>query len=198
MKFRTILSYQIGRIPTSNCPTIYEIEIAQIWALGSEAWMDLNSLRTKWSSKDAAETGRIIFMAVPIGKRPDWAGAILLYCAGEDGLSDELATIVDLSYSDTKWEWISAREHFNSIRDKILAIENSVRTADIHRSLILHIGEIAAKVIYNSSGGPAPYDRESGWLSNSGSLVKLFRTFCLRRAHGCLRSRHRHRGRLAS
>ena len=125
--------------------------------------MDLNSLRTKWSSKDAAETGRIIFMAVPIGKRPDWAGAILLYCAGEDGLSDELATIVDLSYSDTKWEWISAREHFNSIRDKILAIENSVRTADIHRSLILHIGEIAAKVIYNSSGGPAPYDRESGW-----------------------------------
>ena len=39
---------------------------------------------------------------------------------------------------------------------------------------------------------------QCGWLSNSGSLVKLFRTFCLRRAHGCLRSRHRHRGRLAS
>ncbi len=32
------------------------------------------------------------------------------------------------------------------------------------------------------------------WLSNSGSLVKIFRTLCLRREHGCLRSRRRGAG----
>ena len=33
---------------------------------------------------------------------------------------------------------------------------------------------------------------EGRCLSNSGSLVKLFRIFCLRRAHGCLRQKAPH------
>ena len=54
------------------------------------------------------------------------------------------------------------------------------------------------RAIWRTARHRRQWPRRPAPLSNYGSLVKLFRTFCLRRAHGCLRSRHRHRGRLAS
>ncbi len=124
--------------------------------------MDLNSLRPNWSVDDAADVGRVIYEAVPNNRRPDWAGAILLYAAGEDFLCDELARVADLSFSDAKWIWTNAHDAFQAVRQLTLQNEKLNRQ-DSHQQLTLDIGETAAKVIYNASGGPAPFDYHAGW-----------------------------------
>lgn len=122
--------------------------------------MDLSSLRPNWKVDDIAVTGRVIYEGVPNDQQPDWAGAILLYVSGEAFHCDELASIVDLSYDERKW--IEAHDAFQAIRK--LSLQNEkLNRQDSHQQLVLDIGETAAKVIYNASGGPAPFDHHAGW-----------------------------------
>lgn len=122
--------------------------------------MELNSLRPNWTVEDLAATGRIIYEAVPIDWRPDWAGSILLFAASEDFLCDELAGIVDLSIDEKKW--VEAHDAFQRIRQLTLQNEEFGKI-ESHQQFVLDIGETAAKVIYNASGGAAPFDYDAGW-----------------------------------
>ena len=123
--------------------------------------MDLNSLRCRWTVDDSTALCRIIYDAIPIKQHPDWAGAILLYAAGDEPLCVELARVVDLSFDDRKW--IEARGAFQAVRQ--LTCQNvKLNKLDSWQQLILDIGETAAKVIYNASGGSAPFDYHAGWL----------------------------------
>lgn len=124
--------------------------------------MDLDSLRSEWSVDDVSVVGRTIYESVPPDKRPDWAGALLLYAAGENDLCSELKTIVELSFSDSKWIWMNAHDAFQAVRKLTLRSEKAGRRS-ARQQLVLDIGETAAKVIYNSSGGPAPFDHDVGW-----------------------------------
>ena len=69
---------------------------------------------------------------------------------------------MSLSFSEIKWIWMDARDVFQSVRR--LTIQNErLNRQDSHQQLVLDIGETAAKVIYNASGGPAPFDYHAGW-----------------------------------
>lgn len=121
---------------------------------------DLNSLRPNWTVEDIADVGRTIYRAVPGDQRPDWAGGILLYVAVDDFLFDPLARVVDISIDERRW--IEAHDAFSAVRELTLKNEKS-KHKDLHRQMVLDIGETAAKVIYNASGGLAPFDFHAGW-----------------------------------
>ena len=123
---------------------------------------DLNLLRSQWSVDDRACIGRVIYDAVPSSHRPDWAGAILSYAAEQEFLCDELSRVIDLSYSDTKWVWMDAHDAFSAVRKLTLRNEKMGRI-DSQQQMIFDIAETAAKVIYNASDGPAPFDYHAGW-----------------------------------
>jgi hypothetical protein len=125
-----------------------------------ETPIELNSLRPRWSADDIAITGRKIYEAVPADQRPDWAGAILLYVAGDEFLCPELAYVVDISIDERRW--MEAHGAFSAVRELTLQNER-LGQFDSQQQLILNIGETAAKVVYNASKPLAPFDHHAGW-----------------------------------
>lgn len=122
--------------------------------------IDLSLLRPSWTVDDIADTGRTIYEAVPVDQRPDWAASILLYVAGDLFLCHELARLVEIALDDKRWP--EAHDAFSAVRQ--LTLENGRRgQRNSRQQMILDIGETAAKVIYNASGSPAPFDYHAGW-----------------------------------
>jgi hypothetical protein len=65
--------------------------------------------------------------------------------------------LVDIAGDSTKWG--NARDCFDSLRR--LALTNKAHS-ELELS-ILSMAEDVAKMIYNESGEPAPFDENSGW-----------------------------------
>jgi hypothetical protein len=122
--------------------------------------MDLDELRPKWTVDDIADVGRIIFESVPTDQRPEWAGAILLFVAGEEFLCDELSHVFDLSLDDSRW--IEAHDAFQAVRRLTLQNER-LGQSDSRQQLVIDIGETTAKIIYNAARPLAPFDYHAGW-----------------------------------
>ena len=76
--------------------------------------------------------------------------------------------MVDLA-SD-KDQWYKAHDAFQAVRALTL------RARDVQDSLdvaLLYIAETTAKVVYNASESPAPFDSNAGWY-----LAPILRHFC--------------------
>jgi hypothetical protein len=126
--------------------------------------MKLGDLRSGWTADNTCDVGRAIYEAVPIPERPDWAASIVLYTAG-DLMCPELQRLVDISFNPARW--LEAHEAFQQVRQ--LTLNNERRIFFKSRlQLVLDIGETAAKVIYNASGGAAPFDPHAGWRMAPG------------------------------
>jgi hypothetical protein len=120
----------------------------------------LNLLRARWTVEDAGGVGRAIFEAIPNVQRPDWVASIVLFVTGEEFLCSELETLPEIALDKKKWD--NAKRAFEAIRKLTLKNEKAGR-GESREQLVLDIGETAAKVIYNASGAPAPFDYDAGW-----------------------------------
>jgi hypothetical protein len=102
------------------------------------------------------EVGRELFEAIPNDVIPGWAGLVLSrfdkYVLNVPSQIKALYEIID-----DQNRWKEAHEQFTEIRKFLLANE---KFSPAH---YLHLAELVAKVTYNATGLPAPFDSDSGW-----------------------------------
>jgi len=107
--------------------------------------------------------GKAIFENVPSSLKPYWSGLILStfnnYIKEIPNSVRELHSIID-----DKNRWSEAHGQFSKIREFLLDHKNF-----LHESFLL-LAEKIAKVTYNASGKPAPFDSDSGWYIPSLAL----------------------------
>ena len=117
-------------------------------------------LRAAWSTDDVTGVGRTLYEAVDPKWLPDWAASLLLYATTSGFDCTEIQRLVEISFDERAWP--EARALFSDIRG--LTLKNERRGAsDSREQLVLDIAETTAKIIYNASRGPAPYDYHAGW-----------------------------------
>ena len=112
--------------------------------------------------KTKIEIGRQIFENVPDEIKPCWAGLILSrfdnYLKNVPPPIRELFPIID-----DKEKWKNAHKQFTKIRE--FGLDNQK-----FRPEYLRLAELVAKVTYNASGEPAPFDSDSGHFIASLAL----------------------------
>lgn len=117
----------------------------------------------QYDIKTNIEIGQQVFENLPNDIRPSWAGLILSrfdnYIKSIPVSIKELYPIVD-----TKERWREAHGQFNKIRRFLLDNKNYEPEA------YLLLAELVAKVTYNASGQPSPFDYDSGHYIASTAL----------------------------
>jgi len=113
--------------------------------------------------KTDIEVGRTIFENIPNEVRPGWAGLIL--SRFDNYIKHIPAEIKELfSVIDNESNWGAAHGQFSKIRQFVLKHKSFKPEA------YLMLAENVAKVTYNASGQPAPFDKDSGWWIPSCAL----------------------------
>src|SRR5215213_3739205 len=116
----------------------------------------------QYDIKTNIEIGRQIFESLPNDIRPGWAGLIL--SRFDNLLTDIPRQVAELFLIiDNKDRWKKAHEQFGKIR-RLLDNKNYQPEA------YLLLAELVAKVTYNASGQPAPFDSDSGHYIPSTAL----------------------------
>jgi hypothetical protein len=110
---------------------------------------------SQFDIKTNIEIGKQVFENLPNDIRPGWAGLILSqfdnYINGIPKPIKELYSIIN-----SKDRWKEAHEQFTKIR--AFELENKTYQPQTY----VRLAELVAKVTYNASGLPAPFDRDSG------------------------------------
>lgn len=105
--------------------------------------------------KTNIKIGQQIFENLPNDIRPDWAGLIL--SRFDHYIKDIPTSILELHpIIDDKDRWKEAHEQFTKIR--VFGLENKNYKPENY----LRLAELVAKVTYNASGQPAPFDSNGG------------------------------------
>ena len=109
----------------------------------------------QYDIKTNIQIGQQVFENLPNDIRPGWAGLILSrfdnYIKNIPLSIKELYPIID-----NKDRWQEAHAQFNKIRRFLLDNKN------YQPETYLLLAELVAKVTYNASGEPAPFDNDSG------------------------------------
>jgi hypothetical protein len=117
----------------------------------------------QYEIKTNIEIGQQIYENLANDIRPGWAGLILTrfdnYIKSIPVSIKELYPIID-----NKERWKEAHGQFNKIRRFLLDNKNYK-----HEAYLL-LAELVAKVTYNASGEPAPFDSDSGHYISSLAL----------------------------
>ncbi len=107
--------------------------------------------------KDDLTAGREIFEKILNDDRPRWGKAILIsFDSYIKNIPFEVSELIPLI--DDKERWREAHAQFSRIRHFLLKHKSYKPEA------YLLLAENIAKVTYNASGCPAPFDSDSGWL----------------------------------
>ena len=105
--------------------------------------------------KTKIEIGRQIFENIPNEIKPCWAGLVL--SCFNNYLKDIPTPVRELfPIIDDKDKWKNAHKQFTKIRE--FGLDNQE-----YHTEYLRLAEIVAKVTYNASGEPAPFDSGSGY-----------------------------------
>ncbi|MCH5715576.1 hypothetical protein [Niabella hibiscisoli] len=105
--------------------------------------------------KTNIKIGQEIFQRLPNDIRPGWAGLVL--SRFNDFVENNPSSVTNLfSIIDNKDRWKEAHQQFTQIRT--FALSNKDYKPDNY----LRLAELVAKVTYNASGLPAPFDSDSG------------------------------------
>lgn len=128
--------------------------------------MDKTDLDCAWQSWQAGSrntAGHRLFESMPAEERPLWAIRLLKFAVAQCGMpSPSIDNLMRVA--DDPPRWGEAHDAFSLLRRAVLALERQHRTNEqeiLYR--LLFVGEITAKVIYNASGSPRPFDHDSGW-----------------------------------
>ena len=117
----------------------------------------------QYDIKTNIQIGQQVFENLPNDIRPGWAGLIL--SRFDNYIKNIPVSITELfPIIDTKDRWKEAHGQFNKIRRFLLDNKNYQPEA------YLILAELVAKVTYNASGQPAPFDYDSGHYIASTAL----------------------------
>lgn len=117
--------------------------------------------RANWhGGQQGIAFGRALFDRVSPGERPAWASAVLAVAMNEVIPLREVEDLVRIA--ETPSRWADAHAQFSRIRALALAAERAPNAHPLYKAL-LRLAETVAKVTYNASGPPTPFDPPTGW-----------------------------------
>lgn len=119
-------------------------------------------MRDEWTPEDIEGFGKRVYEAIPEAQRPRWAADLLDLCTVVTEPVPAVERVVAIGQKPTKGDWFDAHEAFQAVRAVTLAVGPANGPKATLRRL-LDVAETAAKVIYNASGGSAPFDFHAGW-----------------------------------
>ena len=94
-----------------------------------------------------------------------WIVELLSICSAMMPECAEIRNLVDIGRVERRWD--EAHTGFSRVRDLVLEEDRRRRASDPYdytiADAVLGISEQCAKVIYNESMAPMPFDRDSGW-----------------------------------
>ncbi len=117
-----------------------------------------------WRTNDALSAGRLIFESLSKADRPFWAANVLKFVGLRLKITSEPMTLI-LKLATRSQGWDRAHYVFDDVRDEILGLEELPnRTVEQELQLaLLGLGEVVAKVLYNSTDPQDEFDDDSGW-----------------------------------
>jgi len=108
-----------------------------------------------WEAGRALDAGRLIYERIPPRQRPGWAARALEAVRGLIPKTPEIDSVLEIARDPARWR--AAHAAFTAVRALTLEAKDPLVEA------VLHLAENVAKVTYNASGGPAPFDHDAGW-----------------------------------
>ena len=123
----------------------------------------------KWLRGDAVEVGRTLMMGLAPAKQVACARLVLDLCRARFLPVEAVDQVSALAADPSRW--VEAHAAFTAVRHLTLHEERAPTNA-VYRAL-LFVAAIAAKIVYNASGAPAPFDADSAWwlASNARDLA---------------------------
>jgi hypothetical protein len=107
--------------------------------------------------------GKEIFESVPYSFRPGWGTSLLMTFDNVIKVPEEVKGLYDIVEDENRWK--EAHGQFNKIR--MFQLKNKRFTPASY----LLLAESVAKITYNLSGQPAPFDKDSGWYIPSLAML---------------------------
>ena len=136
----------------------------------------LEAARHDWDAGRLLQAGRLLYERLLPEQRPGWAAAALELVRSRFPPTAAVDTVLALAGDTSRWH--EGHAAFQAVRYLTLLAEREAKPAqpDPRYYSFLMLAENTAKVIYNASGSPAPFDRDSGWwvVCCLHSLVGLF------------------------
>ena len=112
-----------------------------------------------WVAGDVVDVGRRLMIGLSSARRVARAQAVLSLCRSRLPLVAAVDHVAALA--DDPARWVEAHAAFGAVRQLTLR-EDREPTSDAYRALLC-VAEIVAKIIFNASGAPAPFDSDSAW-----------------------------------
>ena len=113
--------------------------------------------RDYWNTGRPFQAGKMIYEQLSKEDRPVWAGNSLDLCRHRFPRVGEVDQVYFVACDPT--HWLRAQQSFEAVRALAVGGDSPFSGAN----LLFRLAEDTAKVIYNASGGPAPYDHNAGW-----------------------------------
>ena len=121
----------------------------------------LSEARAHWDSGRPLFVGELLYERLPVRHRPTWAANILDLCCGLlSSVPPAVENVLMIAWDDARWP--EAHNAFQAVRQLTLAAERNRSGSPLYNGL-LYLAENTAKVTYNASGEPAPFDHHAGW-----------------------------------
>jgi hypothetical protein len=128
-----------------------------------------NEVRPKW----AARILRLVLTRSGVqpshfeGVRPKWAARVLRSVLAAIGVRSMLFEHV-LHIADHPWQWGRGHRVFDKLRDSLLWLETQREMLGLTKKQkllesLLDLAELVAKVTYNATDPPDPFDEDAGW-----------------------------------
>jgi hypothetical protein len=122
----------------------------------------LNSVEAAWRGGRPLDAGRVLYEHLAIEERPAWALAVLDACSADQmNIPREVESVREIARNPSRWT--EAHDAFQAVRRLVLGNEKRSARATYVADGLLYLAENVAKVTYNASGGPAPFDHDAGW-----------------------------------
>lgn len=113
-----------------------------------------------WASGLDLDAGRILYEALATAQRPRWAAGVLRTACSRVASPTPVSHVLEIADEPSRWR--DGHKAFSAVRALTLDSERTRKGRDAIGAL-LHLAENAAKVVYNASGAPAPFDHDAGW-----------------------------------
>ena len=112
-----------------------------------------------WEGGYPLKAGELLYEHIRQDYRPLWALEVLELCMPLTKSIAEIDELCNIIRSPDRWA--EAHEAFSSVRQLTLKTEHN--NSDPIYTGVLSLAENVAKVTYNASGEPAPFDYNSGY-----------------------------------
>jgi hypothetical protein len=109
----------------------------------------------------------MIFENLPPDLRPKWAADILRLVLERSGVERAHFDQI-LEITDHQTQWGNGHREFSTLRDSVLELLELLRMRGLSKEQkilygVLSLAELVAKVTYNATDPPDPFDEDSGW-----------------------------------